>query len=124
MLINLSNHPSIKWGEAQKAAASVYGEIKELPFPQISPEWNTEEVEAKAYTFYLDCVELLEKEKSPSAIHLAGEPIFCFLLAQMLLRAGYRCLTSTTKRKVIEVGDTKTSEFQFVGFREYKWITL
>lgn len=124
MLINLSNHPSAKWGETQRAAASVYGEIEEMPFPPIPPEWNTEEVEAKASSFYQDCIKLLEKEEAPSAVHLAGESIFCFLLAQMLLRKGVRCLTSTTKRVAIEEGSTKISEFQFVGFREYKWITL
>lgn len=37
MLINCSNHPSRLWGDPQKEAAKVYGEIMDIPFPQVNP---------------------------------------------------------------------------------------
>jgi hypothetical protein len=35
MLINLTNHPSARWSEKQKAAADEFGEIVDVPFPQV-----------------------------------------------------------------------------------------
>ncbi len=46
--INFSNHPFESWGEEQKKAAEAYGTLVEIPFPNIPPEWSTEEVNALA----------------------------------------------------------------------------
>ncbi|MDR0612493.1 MAG: hypothetical protein LBG45_03230 [Dysgonamonadaceae bacterium] len=53
-----------------------------------------------------------------------GEPVFCFLLAQLLLNANITCFTSTTERIVVEKDGMKTSEFRFGRFREYKLCEL
>lgn len=38
MLLNLSNHPSSLWCDEQiKAAETLFGEIVDLPFPQVDP---------------------------------------------------------------------------------------
>lgn len=38
MLLNLSNHPSSLWcDEQKKAAETLFGEIVDLPFPQVDP---------------------------------------------------------------------------------------
>ena len=44
MFINYTNHKSSGWGEKQKAAAEKYGEIIDLDFPNVSPEWSEEEL--------------------------------------------------------------------------------
>lgn len=49
MFINVSNHPSSKWSQAQKDAAG--GEILDIPFPNINPRASTWEVEAMASEF-------------------------------------------------------------------------
>lgn len=119
MLINLSNHPSSNWEEGQKAAASMYGTIVDIAFPNIPPDLSVEEVEKQALAYLLRCESLISVHEL-SAIHLAGEPIFCFLLAQMLLANKHECLTSTSQRVVSEENGEKTSRFEFVQFRNYK----
>ena len=37
MFVNFTNHPSGSWGAAQRRAAQVYGEILDLPFPDVPP---------------------------------------------------------------------------------------
>lgn len=139
MLINLSNHPVFhtdeagkiirdnngkviyKWEEKQLKAASIYGEMIDLQFPMISPEWPVEEVEVLSVHYSEICEDLLTKSFDMyNAIHLSGEVIFCFLLAQILLEKGYTCITSTSERIVQEVGGKKIVRFDFCRFREYK----
>jgi hypothetical protein len=121
MLINLSNHPSAKWSAEQKhAAESQFGEIVDLLFPHIPAEWDTAKVSELANDYLYQCKRLLENESKLSAVHLAGEPVFCFVLANLLLKAGINCITSTTERIVMEKNNgTKISEFKFCRFREY-----
>jgi hypothetical protein len=122
MLINLSNHPSASWQPLQLEAAAAYGEIKEMPFPAIHADWNTEQVQEEANNYFLQCKRCLSSAGEKSAVHLAGEPVFCFLLAQLLLKENVICLTSTTERIAAEENGTKISEFRFGRFREYKLI--
>ena len=64
--------------------------------------------------------QLLCDKNETGAVHLAGEPVFCFLLAQLLLKENITCLVSTTERITTEKDDVKISEFRFGRFREYK----
>ena len=132
MLINLSNHPVYRmegeeiiylWDEMQRDAASVYGEIIEVPFPNIPPEYTTEQVQDLAIQYLHKCEELIRTTKKQSAVHITGEVTFCFALIQMLLRSGYTCLTATSKRDVKEgENGEKIINFKFEHFREYKLI--
>lgn len=122
MFVNLSNHPSSGWSKEQHEAASQYGEIKDIPFPVIDPGWDTELVEICAIDYLGYCKDLIQENKISSVIHLMGEHIFCFILAQLLLKEGYVCLTSTTERIVSVCDNVKTSCFVFVSFRKYKLI--
>ena len=38
MLINCTNHPYEIWNDAQRKAAAAYGEVLDMPFPQIDPK--------------------------------------------------------------------------------------
>jgi len=116
MLINLSNHPSSKWSQAQQEAATEqYGEVEDLPFPNIDPSWTTQEIKALAQE-YLAKV----KTKQPQAVHLMGEMTFTYALVRLLQAAGISCVASTSERQVIE-GDNgqKTVQFTFHQFRAY-----
>ena len=119
MFINLTNHPSSEWGMIQKnAAIEQYGNIIDLPFPAVAPDWSELMIQERADEYFHKCVELIGVEKSGSAVHLAGELSFCFYLAQLLLHEGYTCVTSTTKRIVETHGNVKKSTFQFCCFRK------
>lgn len=48
MFVNFTNHPSGSWGAAQRRAAQVYGEILDLPFPDVPPALSAAAVAALA----------------------------------------------------------------------------
>ncbi len=116
MLLNLSNHPSSRWNIVQlEAAQTKYGEVKDMPFPVINPDWTTEEVEALAATY----VDKIQKEE-PTDVHLMGEMTFTYALVNLLQEIGITCVASTSDRKVIEeVNGKKTVLFEFKQFRAY-----
>ncbi len=124
MLINLSNHHPYaeKWEEKQiQAALSEFGEIKDLPFPAIEPELNEDELEEKAREYVEKCKQILSNP-SDGAIFVTGELNFCFLIIQLLLNEGYRCVTTTSIRNVTEKKGKKIVHYEFRQFRDYKLI--
>ena len=121
MLINLSNHPATNWGAKQTQAANLaYGEIVDIEFPQIDPEWDTFKIMRLAEE-YLGQIEAIieENPETEIVVHLMGELTFCFCLAIMLANAKITCVASTTRRNAIEKDGLKTSVFEFVKFRNY-----
>ncbi|MCR9101387.1 MAG: TIGR02221 family CRISPR-associated protein [bacterium] len=114
-LINLSNHPSEKWSKAQhEAAIEQYGNIYDIPFPDINPNMNAEQMQALVLQ-YSETIQSL----SPTAVHLMGEMTFTFALVQKLKAAGIPCVASTSHRKVEERDGKKIVQFEFVQFRPY-----
>lgn len=132
MLINLSNHPAYKkeadgystvlWSSEQlQMAQMLYKEVFDLPFPNIPPEYNEKEVEEEAVKYFKECQGLINSGDEWSAVHITGEHTFCFSLIQMLIKAGYTCVTSTSERHITELGDgKKITTFKFKQFRKYK----
>ena len=117
MLINLSNHPSDKWGEKQlDVARQCYGRVQDLPFPAIDPMADTAAVEALAASYLAQ----IQQMPAVSAVHLMGEMTFLVALVPMLQRAGIDVVCSTTERSVLEEeAGKKTLQFVFVQFRAY-----
>ena len=118
LFLNLSNHSSDKWGEAQLDAAKAYGKVVDMPFPEIDPGATTEEI-------YILAEEYAEEITSrypdrDLTVHIMGEMTFCFRLVTLLHARGVRCVASTTQRKTSELeGGKKESNFEFQEFREY-----
>jgi len=122
MLINLSNHPAAKWSETQiKIACQQFGQVTDLPFPDIDPEADTDVIAILAEQYEVKIKRTLAAENTGAfAVHLMGELTFCFALVARLQKAGITCLASTTRRETVENGNgLKTSKFDFVRFREY-----
>lgn len=119
MLINLSNHPFATWPEEQvQAALTMFGEVADLAFPQISPQATSEQVCQLAQEY----LHQIQAQHAPAdtAIHIMGEMTFTYQLVKMLKEAGYKCYASTTVRDVIELEPgKKTAIFHFAQFREY-----
>lgn len=122
MLLNLSNHPSPTWNPKQrKAAIEQFGEIYDLAFPHIEPEWTLAEVKELAVDY---CERIRQQKEKIDAnnfcVHLMGELTFCLQLAMLLKAEAIRCLASTSRRmtKTLEDG-TKNVQFDFVQFRNY-----
>jgi hypothetical protein len=115
MLLNLSNHPSTAWPQNQLASASRWGEVQDLPFPQIDPSAQQGDIEELAHKFLRLILEI-----KPNAVHLMGELTFTFKLVQLLKSHGITVLASTTHRTTeVRPDGTKISKFEFVQFRHY-----
>lgn len=118
MLLNFSNHPSSLWEESQLEAARQYGEIVDMPFPSIDPGVSSETVKEMAKSYVHDILQIAKDRNI--TVHVMGEMTFVFSVVMLLKEKGIRCVASTTERNAIDNADgTKTSEFSFVGFREY-----
>ena len=120
MLINLTNHPSDQWSKKQLEAASVYGDIMDMPFPVIDEMADENYIEALADE-YLQKILELAKDKNVT-VHLMGELTFTFALLKRLQEHGVPCVASTSKRIVKEEGAGRKGEviFQFERFRRYE----
>lgn len=119
LFLNLSNHSSDKWSKAQLDAARAYGEVVDMPFPEIDPGATTEEIHKLAEE-YADRITSSYLGRDLMTVHLMGEMTFTFRLVTLLHARGVRCVASTTQRKTIELeGGKKESIFEFQAFREY-----
>jgi hypothetical protein len=116
MLLNLSNHPSTSWPAKQVCLANeLYGEIQDMPFPQIDPMMDEAGIQALASDYLQKILAI-----NPKAVHLMGELTFSFELVQMLKNHGITVISSTTHRTTQDHPDgTKISKFEFVRFRHY-----
>lgn len=115
MFLNLSNHPLALWSPEQLNAASQYGELKDIPFPDIPPTATTEEI------YQLAQQVICTLPLTPSiTVHVMGEMTLTYALVSLLKAKGIRCVASTTERlSTLNSDGSKTTFFQFVQFREY-----
>ena len=121
MLFNLSNHSVVNWSDKQlKVAREQFGEVVDIPFPQIDPLADEREIIELAESYLQKCKKLIEESQDEiNAVHLMGEFTFVFALAYLLIKNDIVCVVSTTNRNTVEVGNKKISEFKFVRFRKY-----
>lgn len=127
MFINLSNHPSDRWSEEQLKAAQAYGEIREIPFPNVDPESPAEVIQKQAEELVERVLDVLAALKSPDSDAVAdadvvmcqGEFTLCYRVVTILKEHGIRVVAACTERNVRMDGDQKISIFRFVQFREY-----
>lgn len=118
MFINFSNHSLSTWTEKQIKAAKEYGELEEIVFPNINPQFTTEQVQMLATDYVAKILTHYPTENL--TVHVMGELTFCFSVVQQLKEKGVRCVASTTERIVEETADNKkVTQFSFVQFREY-----
>lgn len=123
VFLNVSNHPSEAWSDAQRRGAEelVGGVVRDLPggFPSVPPDADADEVLEIAR-------DLAERilEQAPAAVFLAGEFGVTLAATAILLRRGVRVVTATTRRQAVEVhaGDAtvRRSEFRFVRWRDLR----
>lgn len=117
--INHTNHPSSNWDEDQLKAAGEYGEILDVPFPNVDPELDTTEV--------MELVNNNFKEisgKNPSCVLCQGEFVYVYHMVQKLKAAGINAIAACSERNVKESVDesgnnVKTIIFSFARFRDY-----
>ncbi|HET6377348.1 MAG TPA: TM1812 family CRISPR-associated protein [Methylocella sp.] len=116
--VNLSNHPSAKWDEAQtKAALALAERIEDIAFPAVPPDAGEKEIKALAK----ECAAKVPPETSHALVQ--GEFTLTVELVRELQARGITCLAATSKRDVEEGDDgRRVSTFTFVRFRAYPGI--
>lgn len=112
--VNFTNHAVVCWEEKEKEAAQSYGEIREVPFPNIDPASSEEEIKRLGDV----CYEKIMAE-NPAAVLCQGEFTLAVYVIQRLKKDGVPVLAACSKRVVTMTGDEKRSVFHFVKFREY-----
>ena len=118
MFINFTNHASSMWSDYQIQEAAKYGEIVDIPFPAVEPDWSKELIQATADKYIERIVS-----KKPDCVLCQGEFCLSFAVIKGLKARGLKVVAACSKRDVEEVStnkDTKKiSRFVFVQFREY-----
>ena len=120
MMLNFTNHPYSIWSEAQKEAAARYGEVVDMPYPEIDPSMSTTELR-KMVEDYAARIEATKAE----VVMAAGEFTFLFMLVDKLLEDGVNVVCSCSKRVTVETQlpdgtNEKKSLFVFKSFRQYE----
>jgi ketopantoate hydroxymethyltransferase len=120
IFLNLTNHASADWSDAQREAAEAYGRIVDFPFPAVSAQASAEDVRALAGETAARAAAL-----HPRAVLCQGEFTCCFAIVRALQARGIPVCAATSERQSEEItqpdGSTKKlSIFHFVQFRFYE----
>lgn len=119
IFINFTNHPSCNWDEKQIKDALVYGEIIDIPFPQVPATASKEEIYALAESYISKIAEY-----APAAVLCQGEFCLAYQVIRRLLEQNVKVLAACSEREVEEWrredgSMQKEVIFCFVQFREY-----
>lgn len=118
LLINLSNHPYAEWQEEQREAAKIYGTCIDIPFPQIDPNADDNQLESIVDKYARQVKEYVKTYEVTA--HIMGEMCFTYRLIKRLSSIGIRCICSTSYRLVHDEDNGKRYvEFHFKKFRNY-----
>ena len=117
--VNWSNHPSSSWSDEQYAAASALGEVVDIPFPNIPPDFDIRVIDSLARRG-VESISAAYPDRKGTVIHVQGEMTFLYRALLLLEKEGYRAVASTSERQVIfpSTGE-KVVRFDFSGFRDY-----
>lgn len=115
--INLSNHQTDKWSDAQRAAAYEMAEVlHNIQFPNVPSTATTIEVRQLAHKYIDECLGLAHM--NDVVVHLAGEATFVVAFVNVASFYNLPVVTATSERNTIENPDgTKTVRFDFAQFR-------
>lgn len=119
MFINFSNHPGSEWGKEEiEEAKRLGGAVHDMPFPQIPPDIDSDEMKKLAAEYASKIAQL-----RPSVVNIQGEYTFTYNVVKDLKARGVCCVAACSERHVeIEVlpdCTRKRAIFRFVHFREY-----
>ena len=114
VFVNFTNHPMKFWDENQKKEAEKYGEIIDIPFPNVEPDRDEVYIEELAEQYVKKILNV-----QPSAVLCQGEFSLCYQMIRKLRERGIKVLAASSKRTVEVTGNKKEVTFQFERFRFY-----
>lgn len=119
IFVNHTNHASSNWSDEQRSAAETFGEIVDVPFPEIPPQADESAVAELAAENLREILKL-----QPAAVLCQGEFNYTFALVSALRQKNIPVLAATSERVTTETtlpdgSSKKSSVFRFVRFRRY-----
>lgn len=119
VFINCSNHPSEMWSAEQKKEAETYGEIVDIPFPEVNPSWTTEQVHALADRI---CEKIARY--NTAAVMCQGEFTLTYAIVSRLKEKGVTAVAACSRRRTEETINEdgsiqKKALYSFERFREF-----
>lgn len=118
LFVNFTNHPSESWTIKQLMAAQQYGQLIDLPFPNVDRDSSEQGIQALVDE-YINKINRMSLGRT-CTIHIMGEMTFTYAMVQDLKSRGYTCVASTSERIVEELPNgVKNVRFEFCKFREY-----
>lgn len=114
VFVNFTNHPSDKWEKCQLQAALEYGEIVDVPFPNVDPAGDELYIRVLAQ-------ESVEKimNYEPEVVLCQGEFCLVYQVAARLMHRGVIVLAACSERIVKEKANKKETVFVFRQFRQF-----
>lgn len=119
IFLNHTNHPSKNWSNEQISAAKIFGEIHDFPFPNIPPQFDSDEIKKIVSENLQEILKI-----SPAAVLCQGEFNYTFAMVTELKKNNIPAVAATSERFVSTIieedGSNKSiSTFRFVRFRSY-----
>ena len=119
VFVNHTNHAALNWSAEQRSAAETFGEIVDVPFPEIPPQADEFAVAELAAENLREILKL-----RPAAVLCQGEFNYTFALVTALKEKNIPVLAATSERVTTETSlpdgsSKKVSVFRFVHFRRY-----
>lgn len=117
--INCTNHPYQYWDEGQKRAAHQFGEVIDVPFPQVNPNGTEIQIKEQAKRVVDEILKL-----HPQVVLCQGEftlthQIIMMLKEYKIVTVAACCERASSEEKTEDGSVKKTSYFKFVQFRQY-----
>lgn len=112
--INFTNHPSTAWDKNQTSVALTYGELLDIPFPNVPPHLTSDELATLGEEYAEKIIN-----NNPAAVLCQGEFSLAYNVITRLKQKGIPVLAACSERNTTIVGNEKRSIFSFVRFREY-----
>ena len=121
VFVNFSSHLSGKWDKKQVAAAEQYGTIIDVPFPNVPPDADEQQIIQMAHE---SVDRITNVDETVKAVMVQGEYTLTHAVVNKLISMGIKAVSACTERivteRIDESGNTvKESRFLFVKFREY-----
>lgn len=118
VFINHSNHISDNWSQAQREAALAYGNIVDMPFPELRADYSEQKIREVIQRYLSEILAM-----NPVAVLCQGEFTYTYGLVSLLKEHGITVLAACSERnsrEELQGGvSRKVSYFKFVQFRKY-----
>ncbi len=122
IFVNFSNHPSSRWDELQRKEAEKYGEIVDMPFPDVPTDYDEGQIEELALKY---TNQIKNMNGQIAAAMVQGEYTLTYAIVRALRDEGINVLSACSQRDVKvetdkEGNKIKVTKFTFSRFRRYQ----